>query len=119
MNEYEERFTIPSTPPNARKRQRRAYWPGVFAEGRAVRGEWVRTAKCFNRSTAQQVASDIRNAHRRDMKKVRVSGFLPGDVWEARWDNDPSDPDTDHFYIWLRFDGVICTPPLRDDDAAW
>jgi len=115
-----ERFTIKSTPPNLRKPQRRSYWPTVFAEARECPGEWVRTEKWFHRATAAQVASDLRNAHRRSPGKMRVSGFLPGDRWETRWENDPADPDAEHFYIWLRFDGITPTDHRRMlEDTAW
>ncbi len=77
----------------------------VFEEARECPGEWVRTARWFHKATAQQLASDLRNAHRRS-SKTRVSGHRPGDLWETRWGNDPSDPDAGHFYIWLRFDGA-------------
>ncbi|MFZ9629987.1 MAG: hypothetical protein ACO3C1_11620 [Ilumatobacteraceae bacterium] len=114
-----ERLTIKSTPPNARKPQRRSYWPTVFAEARECPGEWVRTEKWFNRSTAAQVASDLRNAHRR-ATKMRVSGFMPGDRWDTRWDNDPADDNPDHFYIWLRFDGLTAADRRRMlEEAAW
>lgn len=114
-----ERYTIRSTPPNLRQMQRRAYWPAVFAEARECAGEWVRTEKWFNRSTASQVASDLRNCHRRAPAKMRVSGILPGDVWETRWENDPSDTDADHFYIWLRFDGAAPAVATRLEVVEW
>ena len=115
-----ERFTIKSTPPNLCKPQRRSYWPTVFAEARECPGEWVRTDKWFLRATAAQVASDLRNGHRRSPAKMRVSGFLPGDRWETRWGNDTTDLDAEHCYIWLRFDGIS---PVEDrrvlEEAAW
>lgn len=115
-----KRLTIKSTPPNLRKPQQRTYWPPVFAEARECPGDWVRTAKWFNRSTAAQVASDLRNAHRRAPKKMRVRGVLPGDLWETRWGNDPADPDTDHFYIWLRFDGTAAAECRRmPEEEPW
>ena len=114
------RLTIKSTPPNLRKPQRRAYWPGVFAEARECPGEWIRTAKPFRRDTAAQVASDLRNAHRRGAGKLRVSGFEDGDLWETRWGNDPTDPDPEHFYIWLRFDGITRLDRIRMvEETAW
>ena len=114
-----ERLTIRSAPPNVRTRQRRAFWPGVLAEARECPGEWVRTEKWFNRSTASQVASDLRNCHRRAPEKMRVSGILPGDVWETRWENDPTDTDADHFYIWLRFDGAARSAATRLEVVEW
>lgn len=114
------RLTIKSTPPNVSRPQRRAYWPGVFAEARECPGEWIRTTKWFNKGTAAQIASDLRNAHRRAAGKMRVSGFLPGDQWETRWDNDPADPNADHFHIWLRFDGITRLDRTRMlEETAW
>jgi hypothetical protein len=114
-----ERLTVRSTPPDRRKYQKRAYWPGVFAEARECPGVWVRTGKWFNRSTAAQVASDVRNAHTRDAGKMRVKGTLPGERWETRWDNDPADPDVEHLYIWLRL--VPAPRPARRElvDSDW
>jgi hypothetical protein len=115
-----ERLTIKSTPPNLRKTQRRTYWPTVFAEARECPGEWLRTEKWFHRATAAQVASDLRNSHRRAPEKMRMSGCLPGDRWETRWQNDPVDPDLEHFYVWLRFDGTAPTQCVRTlDDVEW
>jgi hypothetical protein len=72
------------------------------------------------RFTIKSTPPNLRNAHRRSPGKMRVSGFLPGDRWETRWENDPADPDAEHFYIWLRFDGV---PPANHrrvlEDTAW
>ena len=77
----------------------------VFAEARECPGEWVRIDRWFNRSTAAQVASDLRNAHRRDVSKMRFSGVEHGDVWDTWWGADPADADPDHFYLWLCFLG--------------
>jgi len=115
-----DRLTIRSTPPNTRKPQRRSYWPAVFAEARECPGEWVRTVKPFNRATAQQVASDLRNAHQRDLSKMRFSGVLPGDRWETRWENDPTDSEPERYYIWLRFDGALPdVDAFRAEPDAW
>ena len=97
------RLTIKSTPPTLRRPQRRSYWPMVFAEARECPGEWVRIDRWFNRSTAAQVASDLRNAHRRSLSKMRFSGIEVGDVWDARWGTDPADANPEHFYLWLCF----------------
>lgn len=59
----------------------------------------------MRKSTAAQIASDIRNIHRRDARKSRLRGFEAGDKFEAVWGNDPADDDTEHYYLWLRFDG--------------
>ena len=114
-----ERLTVRSTPPNVRKYQKRSYWPGVFAEARECPGEWVRTGKWFNRSTAAQVASDVRNAHLREADKMRVKGALAGERWETRWDNEPSDPDSEHFYIWLRLAAPARVARRELVDSDW
>ena len=118
-NSNDTRLTVRSTPPNVRKPQRRSYWPAVFAEARECPGEWVRSEKWFNRATAAQIASDLRNAHR-CATKMRVSGYEAGDRWETRWDNDPTDSNPDHFYIWLRFDGITRNDRIRMmEETAW
>lgn len=60
-----ERLTIKYMPPNLRKPQRWSYWPTVSAVAREYPGEWVRTERWFHRAIAAQVASDLRNGHRR------------------------------------------------------
>ena len=104
-NPDNERLTIRSTPPNLRKRQRRSFWPAVLAEARECPGEWVRIARSFSPSTAAQVASDIRNSHRRQPGKMRISGLVPGDRWDTRWGTDERDGDEEHAYVWLCFTG--------------
>lgn len=97
------KHTIASEPPGERKFQARGFWPPVFEEGRQHPGEWRRTVKWFAKGTAQQVASDLRNAHHRDMSKMRFRGIKAGEHWEAQWDLDPSDPDESHVYLWIRY----------------
>ena len=106
------RLTVRSTPPNVRKPKLRTFRPAMFAEAREYPGESVRTEKWFNRATAAQIASDLRNADSR-ASKMRVSGYEAGDRWETRWDNDPTDSNHDHFYIWLRFDGLTRADRIR------
>ena len=101
------------------KPQRRSYWPAVFAEARECPGEWVRTGKWFNRSTAAQVASDVRNAHLREADKMRVKGAIEGERWETRWDNEPSDPDSGPFYIWLRLAAPARVARRELVDSDW
>ncbi len=88
-----ERLTFRSTPPDVRNTQRRSFWPAALAEARECPGEWVRIARWFSPSTAAQVASDIRNSHRREPDKMRVAGLLPGDRWDTRWGADPAERD--------------------------
>ena len=100
-----ETWTIADTPPGMSSHQRRSRWEELFAECRNHAMEWRRIIEPMRRSTAAQVSSDLRSVHRRDPKKVRLRGLLPGDQWEAVWGSDPRDPDPEHFYVWLRYAG--------------
>jgi hypothetical protein len=92
--------------PPVKQDQRRSRWVEVFEEARAHKGEWCRISEPLKRSTAAQIASDIRNAHLRDPEKSRLRGFKPGEMWEARWGTHPDkDPDPEHYYIWLKYLG--------------
>ena len=64
--EETERLTMPSTPPVPNRSQRRSKWAALFAECRDQPGVWRRTVEHFRPTTASQIASDIRNAWRRD-----------------------------------------------------
>lgn len=92
-------------PPTQKETQRRSRWADLFAECRNAPGEWRRIKEPLKRSTAAQIASDIRNVHRRETQKTRLRGFLPGDHWEAVWGNGPDDPEKKNFYIWPRYIG--------------
>lgn len=109
-------WTVADVPPVVRG-QRRSYWVGLFAECRAVPGEWRRTLRAFGSSTAAQVASDPRNAAHRDPAKMRVRGLLPGERWEAVWAPDPEAGDPERCVIWLRCLGIPTTdePPAVDE----
>lgn len=96
-----ERHTVRCAPPSAERQQRRSYWPTVFAEARAIQGEWVKVVKDFGKSTAQQLASDIRNAHRREPDKFRVTGVESGEVWDARWGAATSQA-SGRYSLWIR-----------------
>lgn len=98
-------YTIPSSPPVRDEHQKRSRWAELFEECRAVPGEWRRMVEPLRKATASQIASDIRNAHNRDLDKARLRGLLETDRWESAWGNDPTDPDEEHFYVWLRFVG--------------
>ena len=111
--EKEARLTVQSTPPNECKYEKRSYWPTVFGEARECPGVWVRTERWFNRSTASQVASDARNSHTREPDRMRIKGALSGEKWETRWGNDPSDPNLEHFYVWLRLVRVAGAPSIE------
>ena len=77
-------LTVASEPPKSERPQRRAWWPHVFAEGRLFPGEWRLIRSAWAESTARQLASDIRCAHTRDPKKMRIRGIAPGEQWAAR-----------------------------------
>ena len=99
-------YTVASPPPvQTETSQRRSRWVDLLDECRKHPGEWRRVIEPMRKSTAAQIASDIRNIHRRDARKSRLRGFAEGDKFEAVWGNDPNDSDTDHYYLWLRFDG--------------
>lgn len=100
--------TVPSLPPDVRS-QRRSYWTELFDECRVHAGEWRRTRRSFSKSTAAQIASDVRNMATRDPDKMRLRGYRPGDVWEAVWGHDPDEGTRDRCYLWLRFMGGAST----------
>lgn len=94
------RYTIKSNPPSSKRRGKRSYWPEVLAEVRAAKGAWRMVAKPMTRSTAMQVASDLRNAHRRDPEKMRLRGALPTDRWETQW--APASEGSTEYFLWVR-----------------
>jgi hypothetical protein len=97
--------TVAEEPPSKTEIVRRSRWADLFEECRTNPGQWRRIKEPLKRSTAAQIASDIRNVHRRDFGKTRLRGFRPDDKWEAVWANSPDDANKDNFYIWLRFMG--------------
>lgn len=107
-------YTMPSAPPAPDTTQKRSRWADLFEECRDRPGEWRRMIDPMKRSTAAQIASDIRNVHRRDPGKSRLRGLLASDRWEATWGNDPAENDAEKFYIWLRYVG----PQKRGRRAA-
>ena len=64
--------------------KRSTFWTRTFDEARR-RGTWVQVPRLYTRKTAQQIASDISNAHRRRADVQRVRGIEPGEQWEATW----------------------------------
>jgi hypothetical protein len=95
-----ERST-PPVRPGKRRASSREIWPRRFADARRHRGEWVKVVTPMTRSTAAQLASDIQRIGLRDAASIRVKGFHEGERWEAVFDNDPADPDTEHYYLWI------------------
>lgn len=100
-------YTIPSSPPVREEVQKRSRWAELFAECREAPEEWRRMMEPLRKATAAQIASDIRNAHTRDLDKARLRGLLPTDRWDSAWGRDPSDPNPDHYYVWLKYTGPI------------
>lgn len=82
---------------------RSSFWVKTLRTARP-RKTWFRVPRMYTEKTAQQIASDLRSAHHRDPKKLRVKGVLPGDRWEALSNPSPEGPD-DQFAIWIRFLG--------------
>jgi hypothetical protein len=112
------RFTIASEPPQRRLHQKRGRWETLLDECRRAPGEWRRIIDPMRRSTAAQIASDIRNAHRREASKFRVRGLLPTDRFDAVWGSDPTDADPEHVYVWLCYLGDTRTPRNSDQDGV-
>ena len=100
-----DNFTIASTPPGPAVRQRRSRWAELLEEARQRPQEWRRLVEPMSKSTATQIASDLRNSNHRPIEKNRVKGLLEGETWEAQWGTDPADPDPSNCYIWLRYMG--------------
>jgi hypothetical protein len=98
-------YTTPSDPPQCERRQRRSWWADVLDECRNASDQWRRTHMTFSRSTASQLASDIRNGPNRDVRKARVRGLLPGERWETRWGKVSDDDGVERYAIWLKYIG--------------
>jgi hypothetical protein len=79
---------------------RNSFWVRIFDAARRT-DDWVRVPRFYTRATAAQLASDITNAHRRDLQTLRVKGIYADEVWEARWSTAPDGPQNDHV-IWIR-----------------
>lgn len=79
---------------------RSTFWSRTFEYARR-NGDWVRVPRTYTKATAQQIASDISNAHRRSMRTLRMRGIRPGEQWEARWEWAPEDIGGD-FVVWIR-----------------
>lgn len=125
--------TMADTPPPITKEPRRSMWTELFNECRGFAGQWRRTTRSFSQKSAAQYSSDIRNAHRRDPASMRMRGLRQGEGWEAVWGPDPTQPDPERCYIWLRqtrpavspatagrLVSVPTPPPSTDHlEAAW
>ena len=90
------RYTTPSEPPSKRQKSRFSKWEELFEECRDDVGVWRRVNVAMTKSTATQLASDIRNAHSRTATKARLRGLRTDERWDAQW----GEADGNH-YIWL------------------
>ncbi len=91
--------TTPNEPPDETPWKRRSFWVKVLAEVRGKPGVWHRVDRLYTKSTASQIASDLRSSHRRE--SVRVKGVLDGEQWDARAEESPEGP-KDQFTIWVK-----------------
>jgi hypothetical protein len=97
----EGEFTIASAPPS-RQQERFSMWEQLFDECRDHKGEWRRTKMSMKKSTASQLASDIRNAYRRTNVKARLKGLTADERWDAAWGEEDGE-----YFIWLRYLGTV------------
>lgn len=89
---------IPEAPPVPPLQRKPSKWADLFAEARQNWLTWYRVDTPYTKSTAQQVASDIRRSH--DRVDKRMAGILPGEVWDATWG-----PIDGQHYVWICFIG--------------
>ena len=94
---------VGSAPPSMDPRRgRRTLWPERLDVGRANPGEWIRVTEPFARTTAAQLASDLRNAHTRNPRTMRVRGAAAGERWETVWGPLDDATESGEFFIWFR-----------------
>lgn len=89
---------IPEAPPVAPTKRRPSKWADAFAVARQHWLTWYRVDTPYAKSSAAQMASDIRCAERRT--KNRVAGMLDGEVWDATWGEVDG-----RYYVWICFIG--------------
>lgn len=89
-----------SNAPAPFRQRRSSFWCRTFDAARS-RGEWTLVGRTYSRSTAAQLASDIKNAHRREEDYQRVRGIVPGESWDARWEPSPNG-DHGRYCVWIR-----------------
>lgn len=97
----QSQFTTASDAPPQQQRRRFSMWEALFGECRNYMGEWRRTNQSFSKSTATQLASDIRNAYKRETVKSRLRGLNADERWDAAW-GEGSDG---QYYLWLKYLG--------------
>ena len=64
--------------------ERNSFWRRSFDAARVV-DDWFRVERLYARTTAAQIASDIRRAHLDGRQSVRTQGIRRGERWEAKW----------------------------------
>ncbi|MFM8312358.1 MAG: hypothetical protein ACKOAZ_10730 [Ilumatobacteraceae bacterium] len=91
-----------ATPADDPQTPRNTFWARTFGEARRT-GDWTEVPRRYTRATAQQIASDISNAHRRKPANQRVRGIMAGEVWDARWEPIDGNANGDHrVFVRLR-----------------
>lgn len=103
--------------PDRKGNGRTSFWVRTFELARRRSGQWHRVPRLYTQSSAAQLASDISNAHRRNLDTLRVKGILPGETWEARWSQAPDGPSGDH-EVWVRCAGSVGRPTQRVSDLG-
>ena len=96
-----------AAPLRGQRRTSGAVWAAVFESARAVPGEFVLVDIPLSRSSVIQLASDIRNAHRRSRPKPRLATLRREERWEARWGTHDGE-----YKVWVKYCG------LADDSEA-
>lgn len=100
--EMAEELTVSTEGPPRQQRQRFSMWEELFEECRAHQGKWRRTKNYMRKSSAAQLSSDIRNAHKRESAKSRLHGLRANEVWDAAW----GEGEEGKFYLWIKYDGT-------------
>lgn len=89
---------IPMEPPVAPLKRRPSKWADAFGVARQQWLVWHLIDRPYAKSTAQQVASDIRCADKRG--KRRLTGIHDGESWDATWGEIDG-----AYYVWICFEG--------------
>lgn len=86
-------------------RCRTTFWRRTLDHARRT-GDWVLVQRLYTHGTAIQLVSDISNAHRRALRKLRIRGIAPGEVWEAYWTPATCGAEGDQ-HLWIRYRGLV------------
>jgi NADH:ubiquinone oxidoreductase subunit F (NADH-binding) len=90
-------FTAQTSPP------RRSPWRSAVIEARTNRGQWMKVQRPLAEYSAQQTASDVRNAARRGNTRFGIAS------WE-KWETTHGEVG-DEWFVWIRFrEGAAPTP---------